>query len=455
MKQLPILLISVLLSTNSASRAGQMGHFMPGVMGVRDHFQPPEAGFYYSQGNFAYFSGEFNDGNGDALDSMTLSRSRDVSRTFSGSRDFGFSKTRRSNFAFDYQGNTLDLGAKVDTATSASVSASLSAEARAHVHADVTVRAHLDDFDLSIKGILPTLVWKSDTKLFGATIGALMTFPIVDLDIDAEVSGHADIHANLDGELTVRALATLTGSTTTDGTLTVTGPNGTVFQKGGNRTFTHTLTKSGKLVRNFSAEKNVGRDFKLSIHKSIITPGDIYVQPLWLDWSRDHFEVSLSDGFYAPTGHYEVGAIDNTGYGMWTNQARLAAALYPFKSHATVLAAAATYEVHGEKEGTNITPGQNLTLNWGISQIIPLNSKQTVLADIGFLGYDVFQVSDDRGRGVTYDASVHDTVHAYGVALGLIHTKWKAGLSMRWLHEYSSRDRFRGDMFVVGFNKKF
>ena len=136
---------------------------------------------------------------------------------------------------------------------------------------------------------------------------------------------------------------------------------------------------------------------------------------------------------------------------MWTNQTRLAAAFYPFNSHATVVAASATYEIHGEKEGTNITPGQNLTVSWGIAQVIPLDSTQTVLADIGILGYDLFQVSNDRGSGVTYDASVHDEVHAYGAVLGLVHTKWKAGITMRWLHEYAARDRFQGDMFVVGF----
>ena len=223
-----IAVLATALGTCSNAHAGQMGHFMPGVMGIRDYFQPPEAGFYFSQGNFAYSSGEFDDGSGNQLDSMTLSRSLDLTRTFSGSRDFGFSKSRRSNFSFDYEGSTLDLGAKVDTVTSASINASLSAEARAHVHADATVRARLDDFDLSIRGILPTLVWKSDLKLFGATVGALMTFPIIDLDVDAEVSGHADIRAMLDGQLTVRALATLTGSAATNGTITIKGNSITI-----------------------------------------------------------------------------------------------------------------------------------------------------------------------------------------------------------------------------------
>jgi hypothetical protein len=438
----------------SGSDAGQLGHFTPGVTGLRDYFQPAEPGFYYSQVNFMYSSDEFRDGDGDTLDSLTLTRSLDLTRTFAGSRSFGFTKGRSSSFTFDYQGSSLDLGARVDTATTATADISLSAEARARLRGQATVRARLDDLDVRISGILPTIVWKSEWKVLGAGLGASMTLPLVNLDIEAQVSGTADVRARLDALVTARAAASLTASATADGELSIGGPRGSVFHKGGQRTASRTATRSKTVTRTFSREARARRDFKLSISESVTDVGDLYVQPLWLDWSGKHYEVALSDGFFAPTGRYNPGALDNTGFGMWTNQARLAAAWYPGKTKATVVSAALTYEVHGEKEGLDITPGQNLTVNWGVGQMLPLGKDQTLLADIAIVGYDQFQVTDDRGGGVTYDAGVHDEVHAVGLALGLVHTRLKGGLTLRWMHEYSARDRFQGDMFVLSFSKK-
>lgn len=38
-----------------------------------------------------------------------------------------------------------------------------------------------------------------------------------------------------------------------------------------------------------------------------------------------------------------------------------------------------TYEIHGKREGFDLTPGQNLTFNRGISQYLPLEKGQSLL----------------------------------------------------------------------------
>jgi hypothetical protein len=38
--------------------------------------------------------------------------------------------------------------------------------------------------------------------------------------------------------------------------------------------------------------------------------------------------------------------------------------------------AALIHEIHSDKEDFDLTPGQNLTLNWGISQFLPLSKDQ-------------------------------------------------------------------------------
>ena len=439
----------------SAAHAGELNHFQPGIFGTRDFFLPPAPGFYYAQMDFNYLANEFHDGSGNKLDSLTISRSLDLSKTFSGSKSFGLSKSRSSAFNLNFQGSNLDLGAQVNAASNVNAGVSVSAQASARLRANATVHARLDDLDVRITGIAPTFIWASESKILGARFGTLVSLPIVDMSIDATLKGRMDVNARLNGQLTVNAVANLTGNGTVNGTISASGPHGNGITPSGSKSFAAGVTKSGSVQKKVSANLNLHRDFTINVHDSGTGLGDLYVQPLWLDWSGDHYDIALADGFYAPTGRYSAGALDNTGMGYWSNQTQLSAAYYPWKHKGTALTVATTYEVHGNKEGYDIRSGDTLTVNWGLSQFLPLNKDKTWLAEVGFAGYDLFQVSDDRGRDVTYDASVHDQVHAYGVQLGLVQTKWNATMTLRWMHEYGARDRFEGNMYVLNFAVKF
>lgn len=60
--------------------------------------------------------------------------------------------------------------------------------------------------------------------------------------------------------------------------------------------------------------------------------------------------------------------------------------------------------------------GQDLSLTWGVSQSLPLDTEQTLLAELGLAGYDSWQTTADHGS----DASdgERDQVHAIGAQLG-------------------------------------
>ena len=38
------------------------------------------------------------------------------------------------------------------------------------------------------------------------------------------------------------------------------------------------------------------------------------------------------------------------------------------------------WEIHGQKRGTNITPGQAFTIEWGIGPVLPLKKDMSMLA---------------------------------------------------------------------------
>jgi hypothetical protein len=195
--------------------------------------------------------------------------------------------------------------------------------------------------------------------------------------------------------------------------------------------------------------------------------GDIFVQPLWLGWAREHWDFALGYGFYAPIGKYDtetvtlpvvgpltVEAADNIGYGFWTHQVQGAASWYPWTDKRMAVATALTYEYHGEKEDFDLKPGQNLTFNWGVSQYLPLKKDQTLLLEVGPAGYSSWQITDDSGSAAA-STPIKDQVHAVGGQLGLTYVPWNAALNFHYFYEFASEDRFQGQSIGLNFAMKF
>jgi hypothetical protein len=220
---------------------------------------------------------------------------------------------------------------------------------------------------------------------------------------------------------------------------------------------------------NASLEATLSRATRLggTVEHSSFNVGDLYVQPVWLGLTLPHWDFAFAYGFYAPTGHYNTETVtlpsggsltvessDNIGYGFWTNQLQGAVAWYPWTHKATAVTAALTYEINTNKHDFDLTPGQRLTLNWGISQYVPLTRDQKLLLEIGPAGYDSWQISDDTGSDAR-NGEVHDYVHAVGGQLGLTYLPWQAALNFHAFYEFSAQDRFQGQAFNISLVKKF
>jgi hypothetical protein len=216
---------------------------------------------------------------------------------------------------------------------------------------------------------------------------------------------------------------------------------------------------------NLNAEIEALRGRGGSVSAGGFGPGDLYVQPVWLGKSVSHFDFAFAYGFYAPVGRYDtqtvtlpvVGAAkvensDNLGYGFWTHQFQGAVAWYPMTNKATAVITALTYETNTEKEDFDLTPGDNLSLNWGISQFLPLKKDMTLLAEVGLAGYDTWQISHDSGSAAT---STLDQIHAVGGQLGMAYLPWNLSVNLHGFYEYLAKDRFQGGSFGVNIAKKF
>jgi hypothetical protein len=251
--------------------------------------------------------------------------------------------------------------------------------------------------DVDMYALAPTLLWVTELKALGIRYGALLSPLLVD----------ASLSASLDA----------------------------AFRRGGN------------------------------VDGGSFGAGDLFVQPIMLGKSLPHWDFSLNYGFWAPLGKYDTETItlpvvgpvtaeapDNLGYGFWTHQFQAATAWYPMTNKATAVVAALTYETNGEKDDFDLTPGDNLTLNWGISQFLPLKKDMSLLIEIGPAGYDAWQITDDNGG----DASdVRDEVHAAGGQFGLVYIPWMLSVNCHAFYEFASEARFQGTSFGISIAKKF
>lgn len=193
------------------------------------------------------------------------------------------------------------------------------------------------------------------------------------------------------------------------------------------------------LEANLDARIGQGR----KVEESNVGLADLFVQPLWLEWRLGRADVSVGYGFYAPTGDYKAGAPDNVGLGFWEHQIQ-GAVRVPFDAARTLTGVVVwTAEINHNKQDVDITPGPQMTVNWGLRKNVWNDWCQFAV-----LGYDSWQLADDAGS----DAAAalrryHDQVHAAGVQLGVP----KLGLAAKYVHEYGARDRFEGQMFTLTF----
>jgi hypothetical protein len=191
-------------------------------------------------------------------------------------------------------------------------------------------------------------------------------------------------------------------------------------------------------------------------------PGDLLVQPVWLDWALDHWDLMLAYAFYAPVGKYHtttfssltVPSPNSIGLGYWTQQPQAGVAWYPWTNHATAVTTVLTYEFNGIQQGTGTRAGEILTLNWGVSQYLPLTKDQHLLLEVGPAGYDAFQTTDTTGS-LLDNPNHHSQVQAVGGQVGLTYKPWDLVLDFHGFYEYTALNRVQGASFGINLIKKF
>ena len=183
---------------------------------------------------------------------------------------------------------------------------------------------------------------------------------------------------------------------------------------------------------------------------------DTWVQPVNLGWSLKRADVWIGYAFVAPTGRYTPGASTNVGSGYWGNHFLTGSTVYLTKNKGTSASLFTDWEFHGSKTtrfGTTLTPGQAFTIEWGLGQILPLDKQLHKLLQLGVIGYDQWQVSNNGGfvapiipaRLVPYYS-----VHAIGPQVNFIMLAKGLNFFFKYENEYRAFARPQGRTFVFG-----
>jgi hypothetical protein len=174
--------------------------------------------------------------------------------------------------------------------------------------------------------------------------------------------------------------------------------------------------------------------------------GDLFGE---VTWSRHLSQASLALGYgvWAPTGDSSTTNPTRAGAGFWTHMFTAGATWHPDTDKRWALSALGRYEINHEKRNMDFTPGQVVTVEWGLSYGF------TPTIDAGVVGYYQGQTTSNSGS----DAPASDKAQVVGVGPEVVLLCPKLGLftSVRYNYEVMAENRLQGHTVAVTFTRRF
>lgn len=179
--------------------------------------------------------------------------------------------------------------------------------------------------------------------------------------------------------------------------------------------------------------------------------GDVVLEPLVLAWNEKKYDLTIGLAAVAPTGKYDTRKPALPGKSWWSGMLTVGGTYYFDTSKLWHTSVVSRYEIHGSKKDVDLTPGNDLTFEWGIGKTIP--SK--VIWNVGISGYAHWQVSEDSGKDIAYKSDVKDRIFSIGPEVGGYLPKAKLNVEFRGHYEFGAIDRPQGFMICLSLYKSF
>jgi hypothetical protein len=193
--------------------------------------------------------------------------------------------------------------------------------------------------------------------------------------------------------------------------------------------------------------------------KSSFAFSDIYLQPFQLGWKTKTADFVFNYGMYIPTGKYELGGDSNAGLGMFTNEFEAGTTIRLDPKGSINFSSLLSYEIHNDKKGTDIKPGDIFTAEGGLGKTwYTFNGTKipTSIIKTGIVYYMQFKATNDELPPILPGINPNsiylpgkDHVYALGLDGNILLTKSRMLLGLRWFDEFSAVNRLQGNTFFV------
>lgn len=121
---------------------------------------------------------------------------------------------------------------------------------------------------------------------------------------------------------------------------------------------------------------------------------DSVIAPIQLGWHFKRADAIAGYSIFVPTGRYEDGASDNTGFGMWGHELSAGTTVYLNEARSYHAATVVSFDFQSKKEDSETRVGNAMNLEGGIGADFLKGGLST-----GLVYYSSFKLSEDRIEG--------------------------------------------------------
>jgi len=175
--------------------------------------------------------------------------------------------------------------------------------------------------------------------------------------------------------------------------------------------------------------------------------GDITIEPFLMAWHGAQYDASAAMGVYVPTANY--GDPADFGGDCYTLMPTLGGTLYADAAREWSVSMLNRYETSTYRRHSDIRNGDHFHFEYGLARTF----FKTL--DVGMAGYCSWQVTDDKGRDVTWNGRDHSRVFAAGPEVNYVYPPAMLMASVRYEIEFGAQDRPEGQIGVLTLTKVF
>ena len=173
--------------------------------------------------------------------------------------------------------------------------------------------------------------------------------------------------------------------------------------------------------------------------------GDIYLEPALIAWHGTQWDAAFGYSMWLPTGDSQPNSAD-PGKGFLSHMISAGGTVYFDKEKTWALSLLNRYEINQEERDSRVRPGDQWTLEWGLSKSI----KPTI--EVGLVGYYQLQATTDAGSTASHE---RDQVLAFGPEVSVFCPAMGLFTSLRYNYEVLAKDRPQGQTITLTLTKVF